>query len=100
MPSLTVRRPTEVPSPRRSSKAVHAAQLEYEDYIQAVHGEVGELQLDPDEDLRSVKVRLRRAATRLGRDIETWDARGRVYFRLVPGQQTLRRRRRRPLFAA
>ena len=48
-----------------------------------VNGDVGELDLGPDETSRAVKVRLRRAATRLGKDIESWDANGRVYFRLI-----------------
>ena len=38
-------------------------------------------QLSGDEHLRSTKVRLRRAATRLGVELEIWDAENRVYFR-------------------
>ena len=83
MPSLNVRSASEVPPPRRSAKAVQEAQLQYEGFIQSIEGDVGELQLDADENPRGVKVRLRRAATRLGKDIEVWDADGHVYFRVV-----------------
>jgi len=83
LPALTVRSASEVPLPRRSPKAILEAQFEYEGYINAIGADVGELELGPSEQPRSVKVRLRRAATRLGKDIETWDADGRVYFRLV-----------------
>jgi hypothetical protein len=67
----------------KSSKAVHEAQLQYEGFLQAINGDVGELELSPDEQVRSVKVRLRRAATRLSREIEIWDVNGRVYFRVA-----------------
>jgi hypothetical protein len=83
MPTLNVRNATEVPSPRRSPKAVQEGQLQYEGFIQTVDGNVGELELAPEEQARGVKVRLRRAATRLGREIDIWDANGRVYFRLT-----------------
>ena len=82
MPSLKVRSASEVPTPSRSSKAVHEAQLQYEGFIQTINGDVGELELSPDEQVRSVKVRLRRAANRLGRDIDIWDVDNRVYFRV------------------
>jgi hypothetical protein len=80
MPNLQIRNASEVPSPNRTSKSVHEAQLQYEGFIQAIDGNVGELELSPDEQVRSVKVRLRRAATRLSREIEIWDVDGRVYF--------------------
>ena len=83
MPSLKVRSASEVPTPSKSSKAVHEAQLQYEGFIRAINGDVGELELTPDEQVRSVKVRLRRAATRLGRDVDIWDVDGRVYFRVA-----------------
>ena len=83
MPRMTVRGLNEVPSPSRSTKAIRDAQLQYEGYLQAINGDVGELELAPDEQVRGVKVRLRRAATRLSREIEIWDADGRVYFRVV-----------------
>jgi hypothetical protein len=57
--------------------------MQYEGFLQAINGDVGELELSPDEPVRGVKVRLRRAATRLSREIEIWDADGRVYFRVA-----------------
>ena len=83
MPTMTIRSASEAPVPNRSTKAIRDAQLQYEEYVQAINSDVGELELSPDEQPRSVKVRLRRAATRLGRDIEIWDANGRVYFRVA-----------------
>jgi hypothetical protein len=83
MPQFSVRNREDVPAPVRASKAVREAQLEYEGFIQAINGDVGELELGPEDQLRSVKVRLRRAANRLDREIEIWDANGRVYFRPV-----------------
>ena len=81
MPTLNVRNLNEVPAPSRSSRAVREEQKRYEDFIQAIGGDVGELELSPDENARKVKVRLRRAGTRLGKDLEIWDASDRVYFR-------------------
>ena len=81
MPRLEIRKPNEVPAPSRSSRAVQEQQQVYESFIREIDGNVGELQLSPDENMRSVKVRLRRAATRVGSEIEIWDADGRVYFR-------------------
>jgi hypothetical protein len=52
----------------------------FENFIRQAQGNVGELELGPDESLRSAKVRLRRAATRLKVDLDIWDANGRVYF--------------------
>jgi hypothetical protein len=83
MPRMTIRSSLDVPAPVRSPKAVRDAQVQYEDYVRAIESDVGELELSSDEQTRSVKVRLRRAATRLGRDIEIWDANGRVYFRVA-----------------
>jgi hypothetical protein len=59
------------------------SQQQYEGYVLAIDGKASELQLDPGENLRSVKVRLRRASTRLGKDLQIWESAGRVYFRLV-----------------
>ena len=56
--------------------------MQYEGFIQSINGDVGELELSPDEQMRSVKVRLRRAANRLGRDIDIWDVDNRVYFKV------------------
>jgi hypothetical protein len=62
---------------------VREAQEQYERFIQSINGDVGELELSEGEQLRGIKVRLRRAASRLGREIEIWDADGRVYFRVA-----------------
>jgi hypothetical protein len=83
MPTLTIRRPEEVPSPSRSPRSVREAQALYEGFIQAIDGDVGDLELAADEQARSVKVRLRRAATRLGREIDIWELDGHVYFSLT-----------------
>ena len=91
MPKLELRKPSDVPTPNRASRAVQEQQQLYENFIRQLNGNVGELQLEPGEQLRSIKVRLRRAATRLGAQVEIWDANGRVYFR-AEGQ----RRRGRP----
>jgi hypothetical protein len=54
----------------------------YEGFIREVgSGDVGELELAPGDQIRSVKVRLRRAASRIGIDLEIWDANQKVYFR-------------------
>jgi hypothetical protein len=42
--------------------------------------EAGELELTSGESARSVKVRLRRAASRVGAEVQIWDADGKVYF--------------------
>jgi hypothetical protein len=92
VPVLHLKRPNEAPLPSRSSRAIREQQLKYDNFIRQVDvTDVGELELEPGENIRSVKVRLRRACSRLGVDIDTWDADGRVYFRRV----TRRRRGRR-----
>jgi len=90
MPNLAVRKPSEVPAPSRSSRTVREQQTLYETFIAQVDGNVGELELSPSEQIRSVKVRLRRAATRIGTNLEIWDANGKVYFKT----ETRRRGRR------
>ena len=81
MPNFVLRKPEEVPAPTRASRAIREQQSLYEGFIRSVDGNVGELELSDDEQLRSTKVRLRRAATRLGVELEIWDADNRVYFR-------------------
>ena len=84
MPVLRLRKPNEAPLPSRSSRAVREQQQKYDDFVRRVEsGEVGELELEPAENVRSVKVRLRRASSRLGLDVDIWDANNRVYFRRV-----------------
>jgi hypothetical protein len=84
VPKLTIRKPTDVPPPNRTSKAVREHQMRYEGFIRDIGTEVGELELGTDEKVRGEKVRLRRAATRLGVELEIWDANDRVYFRSTP----------------
>jgi hypothetical protein len=58
-----------------------AQQRLYESFVQQVAaGEAGELELTSGESARSVKVRLRRAASRVGAEVQIWDADGKVYF--------------------
>jgi hypothetical protein len=84
MPQLHVRKPSEAPPPSRSSKAVREQQQKYDDFVRTIDGsDVGDLELDANENVRSVKVRLRRASSRLGIDLDIWDANGHVYFRRV-----------------
>ncbi len=80
MPTLSVRSISEVPSPSRTSRAVREQQELFEGFIRQAEGNVGEIQLEPGDALRSIKVRLRRAATRLNASLEIWDAEGKVYF--------------------
>ena len=82
MPSLTVRNIQDVPRPNRSPKAIRDAQLQYDQYVQAVNTDVGELIPDEGENIRGIKVRLRRAATRLAKELAIWDANGKVYFKV------------------
>jgi hypothetical protein len=91
MPMLQVRTPGEVPMPSRAPRAVRERQQEYDNFIRSVDGtDVGDLEMQPGEDLRSVKILLRRASTRLNINIEMWDVSGHVYFR-----RSARRRRAR-----
>jgi hypothetical protein len=84
MPLLHVRKPSEAPPPSRSSKAVREQQQKYDDFIRSIDAsEVGDLELESSENVRSVKVRLRRASSRIGIDVEIWDANGHVYFRRI-----------------
>jgi hypothetical protein len=84
MPTLHLRKPNEAPLPSRSSRAVREQQQRYDDFVRRVEvSDVGDLELEPGENIRSVKVRLRRASSRLGIDVDIWDANGRVYFRRV-----------------
>ena len=84
MPQLHVRKPSEAPLPSRSSKAVREQQEKYDEFIRSIDTtDVGDLELDPGENVRSVKVRLRRASSRLDSNIDIWDVNGHVYFRKV-----------------
>jgi len=92
VPRLSVRKLAEVPAPNRVSKAALGQQRLYERFIAEATGSVGELVLDSDESVRSVKTRLRRASTRIGRKLEIWDVNGKVYFQ----SEASRPRRGRP----
>ena len=84
MPVLHVKKPGDVPPPSRASRAVREQQEKYDDFVRRRDvSDVGDLELEPAENLRSVKVRLRRASSRLSVDLDIWDANGRVYFRRV-----------------
>jgi hypothetical protein len=63
---------------------VREQQQKFDDFVRGVDvSDVGDLELDSGENLRSVKVRLRRASSRLGVDLDIWDANGHVYFKRV-----------------
>ena len=91
VPKLAIRNASEVPSPPKANRAVLEQQRLYEGYIREAEGNVGELELESDESVRSIKVRLRRAATRMGSKLDIWDINSRVYF-----QAEAPRRRGRP----
>jgi hypothetical protein len=79
MPRLSVKKVTEVPLPSRASRAVRELQQKYDNFVKGIDmSEAGELELEPGDNIRSVKVRLRRASSRLSVDIDIWDAHGRV----------------------
>jgi hypothetical protein len=93
VPKLQVRKPEQVPGPVKASRAVQERHRLYEGFIRDVGaGSVGELQLESNEPMRSVKVRLRRAASRLGVELEIWDADGRIYFKPATKQGRPKRR--------
>jgi len=82
MPTLHIRKASEAPAPSRVSRAVRERQQEYEGYVTGVEANnVGDLELGPSDELRSIKVRLRRASNRLSIKLDMWDADGHVYFR-------------------
>jgi hypothetical protein len=88
MPKLNLRTAAEAPKPRRVARPAQEQQRLYESYIRSIGENVGELHLAPDEEIRSVKARLSRAASRLGTRIERWDADGKVYFRAWSPRRT------------
>jgi hypothetical protein len=66
----------------------------YEDFIESAGTDVGELELGPDENVRATKVRVTRAASRLGTTVNVWDADGKVYFTRLHSDGNLRKRGR------
>jgi hypothetical protein len=97
MPTMTVRSADQVPQPSRVSRAVREQQELYEGFIKQIGEDVGELEPTPGEVIRALKVRLRRASTRLGVQIEIWDAEGNVYFAVRQQKRGRGRPRTRPL---
>lgn len=91
MPTMTVKSRAEVPAPSRVSRAVRESQELYEGFIRTIGEDTGDLELGENEDIRSQKVRLRRASSRIGVGIDIWDANGHVYFKVA--QQPRRRGR-------
>jgi len=84
LPQLHVRKPSEAPLPSRSSRTVREQQEKYDDFVRKIDAsDVGDLELEPAENVRSVKVRLRRASSRVGVDLDIWDVNGHVYFKRV-----------------
>lgn len=85
MPQFAVRNPNEVPQYNYAPREIQMLQREYDAFIRAVASstDIGELHLEGDENMRSVKVRLRRSAARLREKLEIWDKNGLIYFRVV-----------------
>jgi hypothetical protein len=92
VPKLMIRKAAEVPAPDRTAKAVREQQQLYAAFIQQATGNVGEVSLELGDGIRSIKVKLRRAGTRVGVNLDIWDAEGKVYFQSV----TAKPRRGRP----
>lgn len=94
MAKLHIRSASEVPQPSRAPKAARERQKMYEGFVREIGGtSIGELELSEGENLRGVKVALRRAATRIAQDIEIWDGNGRVYFRAGAPKRSRARKR-------
>jgi len=84
VPTLHIRKPGEAPTPSRSSRAVRELQQKYDDFVRGIDAsQIGDLELEPSDNVRSVKVRLRRASSRLGINLNIWDVNGHVYFQHV-----------------
>jgi hypothetical protein len=80
VPTFHKRTAAEVPQPSKVSRTVRERQQAYDEFVKSAGTDVGELELGPDESIRSTKVSLTRAATRLGTPLQVWDADGKVYF--------------------
>jgi hypothetical protein len=83
MPTMNVRSAAEVPRPARGAKANREAQQQYEQFIQAIKSDVGELELSSGENPRGVKGQAPPRRPQAGREIDIWDVDGRVYFRIA-----------------
>ena len=84
MPKMTVRKAADAPAPVHTNKAMLERQRLYEGFIAQATGNVGEITLEANDAIRSVKVKLRRAATRTGAKLEIWDADGSTSRRKRP----------------
>jgi hypothetical protein len=80
VPKLMIRKAADVPAPNRTAKAVREQQQLYEGFIRQATGNVGEVSLEAGDGIRSIKVKLRRAGTRVGVNLDIWDVDGKVYF--------------------
>ena len=69
--------------PKPATVKRHQEQMRtYEGYVASLKkAQAGRLAPSPDETTRSVMVRVRRAASRLGRSVEVWSVGETVYFR-------------------
>ena len=76
---------TEKQAPPRPSGAPSRKQADmcaYEGYVTSLKkGQAGKLATSPGETTRSVTVRVRKAAARLGRAVDVWSVGDEVYFR-------------------
>lgn len=93
MPTLQVRKSSDVPRPSKATRVVRELQELYEGFVRGIGTNVGELELASGETLRSVRTRLTRAATRLGQKIQVWDVDNRVYFSSTTPNRRVRPRK-------
>lgn len=88
MPKFNVRKSFEAPRPRltRTSRKNRDRQELYDAMVRGLGvGEVGDLELEGDETIRSVIFLLRRASARCEIPLDIWDADAHVYFRSGQG---------------
>lgn len=71
------------PAPSKVSQEVLQERRMYEEYIVKVaeKGKIGKLDLDDDEPIAGVRMRLSHASRRLGRPIDMWAVENTIYFR-------------------
>ena len=88
MLKFAYRKPSEVPSYTHTNPDVIELQKTYDGYISAMipsaKNMVGVLELDTSESTRSVKIRVRRAATRKGVNVKVWGYKREVFFQVEP----------------
>ena len=72
------------PKAPTTSRVNVEAQAMYDAMIKGTpEGQVGIIELDAGEKVRSVKVFLSRAANRVNRSVNQWDVNGKIYFKVV-----------------